>query len=217
MERGSLLKILSLDTVDSTQKYLLRELKSNNIKAPIAVVAKNQTAGIGSRENSWKSYEGNLFFSFAVAKADLPNDLKIESASIYFAYILKMLLEVYGSAVWIKWPNDFYIKDKKIGGMITNVVGENIVCGIGLNLLSSPKQFETLDIKINSQLFLKEYFENIAKKLSWKQVFSKYKLEFDKNKNFFAHICGVKLPLREAKLSYDGSLEINGERIYSLR
>ena len=34
----------------------------------------------------------------------------------------------------IKWPNDFYIDDKKIGGTITNLSGKYVYCGIGTNL-----------------------------------------------------------------------------------
>ncbi len=176
-----------------------------------------QTAGIGSRDNSWNSKEGNLFLSFSVKISDLPKDLKIESASIYFSYILKETLSELGSQVLVKWPNDLYLKDKKIAGMITNIVDDRLVCGVGLNLVSSPTGFAHLDIKISKEILLKNYFINIAKKVLWKQVFSKYKLEYNTNKNLYAHVNGVKIHLNDTELQDDGSLKINGERIYSLR
>ena len=52
-----------------------------------------------------------IFFSFAIKIDELPTDLKLESASIYFAYLLKETLYELGSCVWLKWPNDFYIDD----------------------------------------------------------------------------------------------------------
>jgi BirA family biotin operon repressor/biotin-[acetyl-CoA-carboxylase] ligase len=117
----------------------------------------------------------------------------------------------------LKWPNDFYINDKKIGGMITNLLGECIVCGIGLNLQNAPENFDKLDISIKREKLLDSYFSNIEKKSLWKQVFSKYKLEFYKNQNFYTHEKNLIISLGEAALQGDGSIVINGERIYSRR
>ena len=176
-----------------------------------------QTDGVGSRGNAWKGEENNLFLSFAIPLGDLPQDLKLESASIYFSHIMKETLEEFGSKVWLKWPNDFYINDKKIGGMITNLLGECIVCGIGLNLQNAPENFDKLDISIKREKLLESYFSNIEKKSLWKQVFSKYKLEFYKNQNFYTHEKNLIISLGEAALQGDGSIVINGERIYSRR
>jgi len=211
------LKITYLKTVDSTQTYLKKLVKDKNIQLSHAIVADRQTNGVGSRDNSWKGLDGNLFLSFAISISDLPKDLKLESASIYFAYLLKETLDELNSSTWLKWPNDFYIEDLKIGGMITNIVDSVLLCGVGLNLATSPKEFATLDIKISKDKLLKQYFKKIEKKISWKQVFSKYELEFYRNRNFFTHSSGLKISLAEAQLQSDGSIVCDGERIYSLR
>ena len=211
------MKILYFDTLDSTQSYLKEALRSKNLTVPVCVVANRQTNGLGSRGNEWNSIEGNLFFSFAIDIDSLPTDLKLESVSIYFAYLLKELLCEYGSKVWLKWPNDFYIQDLKIGGLLTNMVGKNIICGIGLNLTNAPDGFEKLDIEIDKKTVLQKYIKKIEKFVLWKQVFSKYKLEFYRNEKFFTHNGNRKLSLDDAELCLDGSLLINGERIYSLR
>jgi len=217
MEKDLVLKILSLKSVDSTQSYLKQLLHLKKVEAPYAVVAEEQTAGLGSRNNSWHGYKGNLFLSFAIPIKELPSDLKLESASIYFAYILQEVLYSLGSEVWLKWPNDFYILDQKIGGMITNIVGENLVCGVGLNLLFAPEGFRTLDIKVSADRLLQLYFTKIEKKVLWKQVFSKYKLEFYRNQNYFTHENNLRISLAKAELLDDGSIEVNGKRMYSLR
>jgi len=208
---------LYLNSVGSTQTHLKNLLKSSNLELPFAVVANIQTDGVGSRDNSWTGLEGNLFLSFAISLEDLPEDLKLESASIYFSYLLKDVLTNLNSSVWIKWPNDFYIDNAKIGGMITNIVGKTLLCGVGINLVNSPDSFKNLDIVINRDKLLMLYFKNIEKRVSWKQVFSKYKLEFPLNQKFYTHNNNLKISLADAKLQSDGSIVINGERIYSSR
>jgi len=217
MEKESVLKIIYLKKVPSTQLYLKKLIQNREEKAPIAVVADEQTQGIGSRGNSWISQKGNLFLSFATALNDLPKDLRLESASIYFAYILKDTLNSFGSSVFLKWPNDFYLKDKKVGGMITTIVDDCLVCGVGLNIGSEAENFVKLDINIEREQLLKSYFNNLDKNLFWKQVFSNYKLEFYKNKNLFTHKDELKVSLSSVELEDDGSLSIDGERIYSRR
>ncbi|QOY53963.1 biotin--[acetyl-CoA-carboxylase] ligase [Candidatus Sulfurimonas marisnigri] len=211
------MQILSLDSINSTQNYLKELVKQNKVTTPLAVVAKTQTNGIGSRENSWNGMDGNLFLSFAISLNKLPKDLKLESASIYFAYILKETLAELDSKVWLKWPNDFYIDNKKIGGMITHVVKETLICGVGLNIQNSPENFEKLDIKISIDKLLNKYFESVEKNVLWKQVFSNYQIEFHKNKNFFTHKNNLKISLKDVILQSDGSIISDGERIYSLR
>jgi len=211
------LKIDFFKSIGSTQIHLKELLKNRSVKTPLAIVADIQTNGVGSRDNSWSSQEGNLFLSFALPLSSLPHDLKLESASIYFSYILKEILEEFGSNVWLKWPNDFYIQNKKMGGMITTILDSNIICGVGINLKSAPQSFSKLDVDIQRDELLEKYFINIEKKRLWKQVFSKFKLEFYRNQNFFTHVNNRKVSLSKAVLESDGSLTINGERIYSLR
>jgi len=211
------LRICSLERVDSTQRYLIDALKSGTLTPPVAVTAQEQTQGRGSRDNAWTGLEGNLFLSFAVEKRQLPEDLKLESASIYFTYLLKEVLAEAGSQVWLKWPNDFYLGNHKIGGAITNLWRDSLVCGIGLNLKAAPEGFGTLDIEIEQDMLLKFFFAKLEKCPTWKQIFSKYRLEFEASRAFFTHDSNGKVSLEKAILLDDGSIECNGQRIFSLR
>ncbi|MEA2111873.1 MAG: biotin--[acetyl-CoA-carboxylase] ligase [Campylobacterota bacterium] len=211
------MKILWLNEVDSTQTYLLEALKSNDLKVPIAVVAKRQNCGKGSRENEWIGLDGNLFVSFAISKSSLPNDLRLESTSIYLSMILKELLFQLGSKAWLKWPNDFYIDNKKVGGTITNVYKNCIVCGIGLNIKVAPQGSSVLDINVEIGKLLNQYFNFVKSCQSWKQIFSKFELEFDKSRKYFTHIENEKVSLVNVTLQDDGSIEYDGKKVYSLR
>lgn len=211
------MKILYFKELDSTQKYLIEQLKANTLQSPVAIISAKQSAGYGSRGNSWISQEGNLFFSFALNKEQLPEDLKLESTSIYMSYLLLEVLRSYGSKVWLKWPNDFYIDDKKLGGTITNRVQESIVCGIGLNMVSVSEEFASLDVEIAQEELLEKYFATLALKKSWKQVFSNFKVEFEKSKRFSTHYKSDTIDIGLCRLNDDGSLMYKEERIYSLR
>lgn len=211
------MKIIRLNEVDSTQKYLKEYISNNKYEVPLCVTAKIQRAGMGSRGNSWIGKEGNLFFSFVLKKESLPPDLPLQSASIYFTFILKDILEKKGSKLFLKWPNDFYMNDKKIGGAITSVSKDLLFCGIGLNLLEVDDSFGKLDIKIDIDEILELYFKEIEKKSSWKQIFSLFKIEFKHSKKFQATIDDVKVSLEKAILNSDGSIQIENKKVFSLR
>lgn len=205
------------ESLSSTQTYLIEALKSNALVPPVCIGATIQTMGKGSRGNSWTSEEGNLFISLALPKSRFPNDLRLESSSIYMAFLMKELLASMGSKVWLKWPNDFYLEEKKVGGVITNVSQDILVCGIGLNLVSAPENFAALDISVSPYDITESYsklFENLP---SWKQIFSKYQLEFEQSRVFFTHHNHEKIALKGAVLLEDGSLVCDGQRIFSIR
>ncbi len=212
------MEIFYLDSVDSTHTYLKNYFKQNLYINPICFYTFNQTAGIGSRDNTWDGKEGNLFFSFAVSTDNLPKDLPLQSASIYFSYILKLELEKLGSKLWLKWPNDFYMDKHKFGGTITTLSKDILLCGIGLNLKKvDDKYLGYLDIDIDTKKLLKNYFIHIEKYPSWKQIFSLFEVEFHKNKNFTTTINDQKTSLNQAVLCDDGSILIDNKKVYSLR
>ncbi|MDP3265313.1 MAG: biotin--[acetyl-CoA-carboxylase] ligase [Sulfuricurvum sp.] len=217
MESDLGVEIHWFDELESTQAYLIEALKAEILKAPVCVGVSLQTQGKGSRGNEWIGERGNLFISLAINRSQLPNDLKLESSSIYFAFIMKEVLTNLGSQVWLKWPNDFYLDQQKMGGVITNLVGDCLVCGIGLNLAHAPVDFSKIDIRITSQELTNSYVTELKKFPSWKQIFSKYKLEFNRSKSFTTHADETIFRLEDAVLLEDGSLECNGQRIFSLR
>jgi len=208
------LNIVYLKEIDSTQTYIKQYIKTNGYKNPIAFVTQNQTNGIGSRDNSWETKVGNLFFSFVLDKKQLPKDLPLQSASIYFSYILKDILMQNNSKVFLKWPNDFYIDNKKIGGTITSMTKDLLYCGIGINLQKVNNSFGYLDIDININKLLTEYFKIIESYPLWKQIFSKFEIEFYKNNKFKT---SDNILLKETTLQDDGSLLVEGKKVFSLR
>jgi biotin-(acetyl-CoA-carboxylase) ligase len=119
--------------------------------------------------------------------------------------------------VWLKWPNDFYLNDRKIGGVITNKIGEIYVCGMGINLEKAPEFGDILDVKITPNELVNGFFNLLEQKISWKRIFSKYLIEFELSKKFNSHIDDKIISLKDAILCDDGSIKVGSERVYSLR
>ena len=211
------MRIEFADSVPSTQKVLVEGLRNGEIQPPFALVAKEQTQGVGSRNNTWSGLEGNLFFSFCMSETALPGDLKGESASIYFSMIMCEVLAARGSKIWLKWPNDFYVGDKKIGGTLTTRVGEIYVCGMGINLKNAPQNAGILDIEVSPSVAVGEFCKRLQAAPSWAEIFKKFEIEFEKSREFITHFEGEEILLKEAKLLPDGSLEVDGRRVFSLR
>ncbi len=214
------LEIIYLKETTSTHKVLIEGIQSGIYKAPVALYADIQTSGVGSRNNSWTGGNGNLFLSFCMDINALPSDLPKPSMSIYFSYLLKEVFSEHDSKVFLKWPNDFYLGDKKIGGTITKILNNQIlVCSMGVNLKSAPENFETIDINIDKISLIEAFFLKLKEDILWKKIFRQYKIEFRQSQRFlyYDEVCKEKVSLANAKLLNDGSIELNGRKVYSLR
>lgn len=211
------LEIVCVERLDSTHLFLCEQIRKGKITQNCAIYALEQSAGVGSRDNVWCSSLGNLHLSFCLKEEDLPSDLPLASVSIYFAFLLKEILASLGSKIWLKWPNDLYLQDKKAGGVISAKLCDFIIGGVGLNLAFAPKEATLCDVKIELDELVKIFLQSLEEKKSWKIIFSKYMLEFEKSRKFSVHYEGKKLSLNEALLYEDGSILLDGKRVYSLR
>lgn len=136
-------------TIDSTNNEFLR---NPDVFDNMAVVAADfQTAGRGQRGNVWQSAEGlNLTFSLFLRFSGAEEALRESSFSPLLAsnqFVIseivtlgiKDFLAIHGIDAKIKWPNDIYVRDKKICGiLIENKLKGNYldysIVGIGLNV-----------------------------------------------------------------------------------
>ena len=134
--------IQQFETLESTNKYC-ELLDLDKVEEFTVVVARSQTAGIGQRGNHWESASGmNLTFSIILKPTFLPvaDQYQLTKAvSLGVTDWLTTLVPQGSSRVKIKWPNDIYVDDKKICGMlITNrVAGDCLsasIVGIGVNI-----------------------------------------------------------------------------------
>ena len=133
--------LITIKQVDSTNNFLKNSL-SNSKPLPegTVIMAESQFAGRGQQQNRWHSEPGkNLTFSLLLKPVFLPLSQQFELTRAVSLGIINALEPLLGNNLKIKWPNDIYYSDKKLGGiLIENLVqGEQIknsVIGIGLNI-----------------------------------------------------------------------------------
>ncbi len=113
------------------------------------VVTDNQMAGRGQRGNQWEAKSGqNLTFS-AILKPSFLNPSEQFWLNMAISLgIYDTLQPLIGDALRIKWPNDIYVMDQKLGGiLIENTLhGSTIawtVAGIGLNINQTEFSYPT--------------------------------------------------------------------------
>ena len=128
-------KIVHIDETDSTNRWLREQGGEENM----VVWADYQTAGRGCGTNHWESERGkNLTFSMLLHPHDVPAQKQFRISRAISLAICKALGQHIGD-LSIKWPNDIYWRDGKIGGILIEVTlqGNKVkdcIIGIGLNI-----------------------------------------------------------------------------------
>ena len=140
-------KIIHIDETDSTNRWLKEhrdsslETLSDVAKEPsLCVVADYQTAGKGCGTNSWESERGkNLTFSVMLHPVEIPASGQFRISEAVSVALCTTLETYIYNKVEIKWPNDIYVGDQKICGILieNRLQGTTImdsIVGIGLNV-----------------------------------------------------------------------------------
>jgi BirA family biotin operon repressor/biotin-[acetyl-CoA-carboxylase] ligase len=136
-------KFYRLTEIDSTNDYVKGILK----EAPegTVVLADVQTAGKGRMGRNWHSPEGGLWMSVLL---DHPDDCLMPLTG---GVAVCEAFEPYDVGLDIKWPNDILLNGKKVAGILTEIVDERAILGIGINL--NVQQFpDDLEVKASSIL-----------------------------------------------------------------
>ncbi len=132
-------KITQFESVDSTSNYVATAFAQGKISHGSVILADKQTSGRGQREATWQSEGGlNLLFSFLV----IPDNMSaFEGQSLMHCTTLALveLLKSFGIKAQIKWPNDVYVGNKKMAGILieNQLSGSRIsrsIIGVGLNI-----------------------------------------------------------------------------------
>ncbi len=147
---------IELDTVDSTNEYVKKNIdRLNNLSV---VRCNYQTNGKGRNGHVWQSKPGeDLLMSILVKDFKNPQDL--HKMTQIAACSVVGLLERYGIKAKIKWPNDVYVDDLKICGILVEAVFESnlkgIIVGIGLNVNSISGSFASMKMKTGQEYHVK--------------------------------------------------------------
>lgn len=141
---------IQLASVDSTNNYAANLIQQGSCQDGSVIMADYQTMGKGQRGNSWQSVSAaNLMFSIALRpKYQLEEQIRL---SWYCAIIWQQCLFRFGIDAQIKWPNDLYVGERKIGGVLIEqqLKGATLdwsILGCGINVNEAPERMQATSI-----------------------------------------------------------------------
>ncbi len=169
-------EIYSFNKVLSSMNSAQKMIQNGDVNGNFLVRVNEQTGGKGRQKNKWFSPEGGLWFTMALYGLPLDSSLTIFTGVIIHKTIVDLYPELDGK-VKIKWPNDIFIGDKKICGILTTHLGVKnyFLVGIGIdtNISEFPEELQEvassisieLGTDIDHDLFLERLFELYAEEL----------------------------------------------------
>lgn len=155
--------ILWLEETDSTNTYAKRHIEElDNLSV---VTAMSQTQGRGQGDHTWSSESGkNILLSIVLKSPGLPARRQNEVSILAASSVMK-LLKNHGIKSWMKPPNDIYVRDRKICGILIEhaIRGQRIswsIIGIGLNV--NQKVFDEYIPNPTSMILEKNAPDNVG-------------------------------------------------------
>ena len=126
---------MHIDETDSTNRWL-----KDHGEGTMVVATDYQTAGKGCGSNAWESERGkNLTFSMLIHPDGIAAREQFRITEVVSVALCRTLQPYIYNKVEIKWPNDIYVGDRKLCGILIenrlqgNVIVDCII-GIGLNV-----------------------------------------------------------------------------------
>lgn len=153
-------EIHHLSVVDSTNNYAAKLISEGKIQNGSVIMADFQTNGRGQRGNTWQSVSSeNLMFSLVFQPIGITPDQQIR-LSWYTAVIWIKCLHRFSIAAQIKWPNDIFVGENKLGGILIEqqILGNTIawsIVGCGMNVNAHPELKNTSSIFEQTQVHFK--------------------------------------------------------------
>jgi len=141
--------IIQLQTVDSTNNYTASLKNRSNIQNKTVILASFQTKGKGQLSNKWLSErDQNLLLSIFLKPSSFKAEHQFDLSRITALAIRDTVSHYLPQSASIKWPNDIFINDKKIAGiLIENSISsqtiDHSIIGIGINI--NQERFEGIN------------------------------------------------------------------------
>lgn len=178
-------KIVHIDETDSTNRWL-----KDHGEGTMVVATDYQTAGKGCGSNAWESERGkNLTFSMLIHPDGIAAREQFHITEVVSVALCRTLQPYIYNKVEIKWPNDIYVGDRKLCGILIenrlqgNVIVDCII-GIGLNvnqrvfLSDAPNpvsMYQLTGQELDRDELLKAFIENLDQEWQNKTNGSEYR------------------------------------------
>ena len=170
--------IVRLGSIDSTNKYAAEALEKGSIEHGTVILAHEQTEGRGQRGRIWKSGTGlDIALSLVLTPKKLRADeqfvlAKMAALAVHdvVAEVMRLNVDLGGSAVRVKWPNDVLVDRRKVAGILienelAGVLVKHSIIGIGLNVNSSDLDAEFNATSLRSETGMVQDMEELTQLL----------------------------------------------------
>ena len=161
------IQIHTFQVLPSTNDYL-RERAREGAPEGTVIIAREQTSGKGRWGRHWDSPRGGAWFSLLL-RPPIPLEQAGCIAILIAVSLARALREGWGVPVDVKWPNDLYVRGKKLGGVLIELGSSQgkidwLVAGIGINVNNElPAEARvpatSLACELGRPVPLEEFFE----------------------------------------------------------
>jgi len=190
------------EKINSTNKKADQLIKSKQISGNFLLIAKNQSRGIGRKDNSWFSPEGGIWITAGLYGLDVQSNLTIFTGICIHKALLKLFSKMQND-LKIKWSNDLYLNEKKLCGILSSHLPafKYHLIGIGINTNFSEFPTKLSDLSISIKQYLKTDIDNSNLVKTIFDIFSSNLPEFIEGKlqieyfNEYSLLTGKKIEL----------------------
>ncbi|MDD1715656.1 MAG: biotin--[acetyl-CoA-carboxylase] ligase [Methanolinea sp.] len=134
-------------------KQLIKEQDAEKLHG-LVVIAEQQTGGIGRLGRSWVSPKGGIWATI-VLKPKIPIDRVFMITMAGSIAIARAIRKEFDLGALIKWPNDIYLGDGKVAGLLLELSAEadqihSCLLGIGVDVNVSPQDLSAIPNAVTS-------------------------------------------------------------------
>ncbi len=224
-------------SVSSTQD-VARELLNQGASEGTVVLAETQSVGRGRFGRKWFSPTGVGIWASLILHPKFAN-LNPESGLTPISLtcsvaIANAIRKVTGLRSFVKWPNDVLLHQKKVAGVLVQMVGESIIVGVGINvnqeqfpeslrdsatslLIESGKETSRISL-IREALHQLEYYYILLKEKGFAPVKKKMRnISAVLDKQVVASFNGKKLVGQAVDVDMDGALLVRLDSGFQVR
>jgi len=221
--------VMVSQTVDSTNRALKR-LASEGAPHGTVLVTEEQTAGRGRLDRKWTSSPGtNLLFS-VLLRPEMKADQVFVLTMIMALAAVDGVKQACSLSARIKWPNDIYVDNRKLAGILTEFSVKNkkivyVITGLGLNVNWCPEDrqgmrypctsiLKRIGIKTDRTELLASILQNLD--ADYKKFFFEKKEALYKRWNSLSCITGKQVVINSNEQAIEGEvlkIDIDGSLI----
>ena len=135
-------RVSVLDVTASTQDDLIEKVSNNLARSGDVIIANHQSAGRGRLDRKFLAPPSTalLFSLYLTPNIEMRRKEEWSFLPLLVGYSFAHTLKKLAADVSLKWPNDFMIDAKKVGGMISTLQPDGVVIGVGINISMSSQE-----------------------------------------------------------------------------